>query len=565
MKYVVVTGGVLSGLGKGLFISSLGTLLKSRGFSVVPIKIDPYVNLDAGTMNPIEHGEVFVLDDGSEVDMDLGNYERFLDLKLTTKSNITTGKIYKHVIDKERRGDYLGKTVQPVPHVTDELQNWFKEVARDSDADIVLIEVGGTVGDIENLIFLESVRELALEEDVMFIHCAPVLVMGAVGEQKTKPAQQSVRTLREIGIIPDMIFCRSEEEILESIKEKIGKFCGVRKEFIISGPDVKNIYEIPLVLEKQGVADKVLKKFGLEFGTSDLDSWKEFAQKVSGVDKEITVAITGKYTYLKDAYASIIESLCHAGGNVGCKVNLRWVETTDLDEEGVFDLLKGVDGVLVPGGFGGRGAEGKINCVKFARTQNIPFLGLCYGFQLAVIEYARNVCGLKDASSTEFDSDTSEAVIDIMPEQKAIQGKGGTMRLGSYPAILKRDSVVYNLYGSERISERHRHRYEVNNNYRAVLENNGLIFSGVSPNNQLMEFLELTEHRFFVATQGHPEFLSRPLKSHPLFLGFVKACSSSEGVGTNLVNGFSVSSEASVSESSVSEVKVNSPRMEFGF
>ncbi len=565
MKYVVVTGGVLSGLGKGLFISSLGTLLKSRGFSVVPIKIDPYVNLDAGTMNPIEHGEVFVLDDGSEVDMDLGNYERFLDLKLTTKSNITTGKIYKHVIDKERRGDYLGKTVQPVPHVTDELQNWFKEVARDSDADIVLIEVGGTVGDIENLIFLESVRELALEEDVMFIHCAPVLVMGAVGEQKTKPAQQSVRTLREIGIIPDMIFCRSEEEILESIKEKIGKFCGVRKEFIISGPDVKNIYEIPLVLEKQGVADKVLKKFGLEFGTSDLDSWKEFAQKVSGVDKEITVAITGKYTYLKDAYASIIESLCHAGGNVGCKVNLRWVETTDLDEEGVFDLLKGVDGVLVPGGFGGRGAEGKINCVKFARTQNIPFLGLCYGFQLAVIEYARNVCGLKDASSTEFDSDTSEAVIDIMPEQKAIQGKGGTMRLGSYPAILKRDSAVYNLYGSERISERHRHRYEVNNNYRAVLENNGLIFSGVSPNNQLMEFLELTEHRFFVATQGHPEFLSRPLKSHPLFLGFVKACSSSEGVGTNLVNGFSVSSEASVSESSVSEVKVNSPRMEFGF
>ena len=565
MKYVVVTGGVLSGLGKGLFISSLGTLLKSRGFSVVPIKIDPYVNLDAGTMNPIEHGEVFVLDDGSEVDMDLGNYERFLDLKLTTKSNITTGKIYKHVIDKERRGDYLGKTVQPVPHVTDELQNWFKEVARDSDADIVLIEVGGTVGDIENLIFLESVRELALEEDVMFIHCAPVLVMGAVGEQKTKPAQQSVGTLREIGIIPDMIFCRSEEEILESIKEKIGKFCGVRKEFIISGPDVKNIYEIPLVLEKQGVADKVLKKFGLEFGTSDLDSWKEFAQKVSGVDKEITVAITGKYTYLKDAYASIIESLCHAGGNVGCKVNLRWVETTDLDEEGVFDLLKGVDGVLVPGGFGGRGAEGKINCVKFARTQNIPFLGLCYGFQLAVIEYARNVCGLKDASSTEFDSDTSEAVIDIMPEQKAIQGKGGTMRLGSYPAILKRDSVVYNLYGSERISERHRHRYEVNNNYRAVLENNGLIFSGVSPNNQLMEFLELTEHRFFVATQGHPEFLSRPLKSHPLFLGFVKACSSSEGVGTNLVNGSSVSSEASVSESSVSEVKVNSPRMEFGF
>ena len=571
MKYVVVTGGVLSGLGKGLFISSLGTLLKSRGFNVTPIKIDPYVNIDAGTMNPIEHGEVFVLDDGSEVDMDLGNYERFLDLKLTTKSNITTGKIYKHVIDKERRGDYLGKTVQPIPHVTNELQNWFKEVARESSADIVLIEIGGTIGDIENLIFLESVRELALEEDVMFVHCAPVLVMGAVGEQKTKPAQQSVRKLREIGIIPDMIFCRSEEDILESIKDKIGMFCGVKKEFVISGPDVKNIYEIPLILEKQGVGDKVLKKFNLEPRVSELDSWKEFVDRVSDVDREISVAITGKYTYLKDAYASIIESLCHAGGSVGCKVNLRWVETTNLSEGEVFELLKGVDGIIVPGGFGSRGVEGKISCVKFARENNVPFLGLCYGLQLAVIEYARNVCGLKNASSIEFDSDTSEAVIDIMHEQKAIQGKGGTMRLGSYPAILRRGSRVFDLYGNERISERHRHRYEVNNNYRAVLENNGLIFSGVSPNNQLMEFLELKDHKFFVATQAHPEFLSRPLKPHPLFLGFVRACSlpsdKSWGVGEvssdePAVKGFDRVDSAEVR---VDEVSPSIPRMRFGF
>jgi CTP synthase len=596
VKYVVVTGGVLSGLGKGLFISSLGTLLKSRGFNVTPIKIDPYVNIDAGTMNPIEHGEVFVLDDGSEVDMDLGNYERFLDLKLTTKSNITTGKIYKHVIDKERRGDYLGKTVQPIPHVTDELQNWFKEVARESSADIVLIEIGGTIGDIENLIFLESVRELALEEDVMFVHCAPVLVMGAVGEQKTKPAQQSVRKLREIGIIPDMIFCRSEEDILESIKDKIGMFCGVKKEFVISGPDVKNIYEIPLILEKQGVGDKVLKKLNLEPRVSELDSWKEFADRVSGVDREISVAITGKYTYLKDAYASIIESLCHAGGSVGCKVNLRWVETTNLSEGEVFELLKGVDGIIVPGGFGSRGVEGKISCVKFARENNVPFLGLCYGLQLAVIEYARNVCNLTDASSTEFDEDAVEAVIDIMPEQKIVQGKGGTMRLGSYPAILRRGSRVFDLYGNERISERHRHRYEVNNNYRAVLENNGLVFSGVSPNNQLMEFLELPNHKFFVATQAHPEFLSRPLKPHPLFLGFVRACSlpsdkswgvsGFEMVNSEEVKGFdgvdseevsdsigSVNSEevgvdesgVGSSESEIEEVSPSIPRMRFGF
>jgi len=536
VKYVVVTGGVLSGLGKGLFISSLGTLLKSRGFNVIPIKIDPYVNVDAGTMNPTEHGEVFVLDDGSEVDMDLGNYERFLDLTLTTKSNITTGKIFKHVIDKERRGDYLGKTVQPIPHVTDELQNWFKEVAHDSNADIVLIEIGGTVGDIENLIFLESVRELALEEEVIFIHCALVPVMGGVGEQKTKPVQQSVHRLREIGIIPNLIFCRSEEYLLDSIKEKIAKFCGVRKEFVISGPDVKNIYEIPLILDKQGVADKVLKIFGYESVEKNLYSWNEFVSVLNNPEKEVTIAITGKYTYLKDAYVSIIESLVHAGGKNSCKINLRWVETTNLCEEEVFKLLEGVDGILVPGGFGSRGVEGKIHCIKYARENDIPFLGLCYGFQLAVIEYARNVCNIQDASSTEFNGECLNPIIDIMKNQKQNLMKGGTMRLGSYPAILKSDSRIRNIYGVDNISERHRHRYEVNNNYRAVLENNGLIFSGVSPDNNLMEFLELPNHRFFIATQAHPEFLSRPLKPHPLFLEFVKACIGEEVVSEVMIN-----------------------------
>ena len=544
VKYIVVTGGVLSGLGKGLFISSLGTLLKSRGYNVVPIKIDPYVNVDAGTMNPTEHGEVFVLDDGSEVDMDLGNYERFLDLKLTTKSNITTGKIFKHVIDKERRGDYLGKTVQPIPHVTGELQSWFKEVARESNADIVLIEIGGTIGDIENLIFLEAVRELSLEETVMFIHCTLVPVIGSVGEQKTKPAQQSVRMLREIGIMPDMIFCRSEEEILDAIKAKIGMFCGVKKEFVISGPNLKNIYEIPLVLERQDVANKVLTYLNLDPKEQDMLSWKEFVKSTSNPEKEISVAITGKYTYLKDSYASIIESLFHAGGKFKCKINLRWIDTTNLDDDEISKVLSGVNGILVPGGFGGRGAEGKIKCIKYARKNNIPFLGLCYGFQLAVIEFARDICNLEDASSTEFSEHCKNPIIDIMPEQKNVHGKGGTMRLGSYPAILRRDSKVYSLYASEKVFERHRHRYEVNNNYRAILENNGLIFSGVSPNNQLMEFLELKDHPFFIATQAHPEFLSRPLKPHPLFLGFVKAC---------------------LEKNSLPQVKLSPPRSELGF
>lgn len=532
VKFVVVTGGVLSGLGKGLFMSSLGNILQSRGYKVAPIKVDPYVNVDAGTMNPMEHGEVFVMDDGSEVDMDLGNYERFMDLKMTSDSNITTGKIYKLVIEKERRGEYLGKTVQPIPHVTGELQNWYRRVGKEAGADIVLIEVGGTVGDIENQIFLESVRELALEEDVVFVHCTLVPVINVVGEQKTKPSQQSVTMLRKFGIAPDFLYCRSAEPLMENIKKKLSGFCGVKEEMIISGPDLKNIYEIPIVLGKQGVGEKILNKFNLDEKKRDMKDWKEIVEKMNNPEKKIRIAMTGKYMYLHDSYVSIREALKHAAGNLGCGLDIKWVETTDIEEgkEKTEDLLKDVDGVLVPGGFGSRGAEGKIECIRYARENNIPFLGLCFGFQLAVSEYARSICNLDDANSTEVDPETKHPVIDILPEQKKIKDKGATMRLGAYPALLREGSLVRKLYGKEEVSERHRHRFEVNPDFIEKLEKKGLVFSGVSPSRKLMEFLEIPEHKFFVATQAHPEFTSSLLKPNPVFTGFVKACCSQKGL-----------------------------------
>ncbi len=526
VRYVVVTGGVLSGLGKGIFVSSLGTLLKSRGYRITPIKIDPYINIDAGTMNPIEHGEVFVLDDGSEVDMDLGNYERYLDINLTTRSNITTGKIFQKVIEKERRGDYLGKTVQLIPYVTNELQHWYKSLAQDTQADIVLIEVGGTVGDIENQIFLESLRDLSLENKVMFIHMALVPMMGVVGEQKTKPAQQSVRMLREAGIVPDMVVCRSDKPIIQPIREKISRFCGVRLENVISAPDVPITYELPLVLEEQSVAEKVLSTLSLEQRPHDFSEWKEFISNLRHSEKSITIAITGKYTYLKDSYASIIESLIHAGGNLSTKIKIRWIETTDL-EDSVIDeetVLAGVDGIIVPGGFGSRGTEGKIRCIKYAREKNIPFLGLCLGFQLAVVEYARNVCDLVNAHTTEIEPTCVNPVISLLQHQHEVTTKGGTMRLGSYPAILRTGSRVNSIYGKESIDERHRHRFEVNPLYRSSLEEKGIVFSGTSPDKNLMEFLEIPTHKFFIATQAHPEFTSRPLRPNPLFKSFVSAC-----------------------------------------
>lgn len=526
VKFVVVTGGVLSGLGKGLFMSSLGKLLQSKGYKVVPIKIDPYVNIDAGTMNPMEHGEVFVMDDGSEVDMDLGNYERFLGLKMTTDSNITTGKIFKAVIDKERRGDYLGKTVQLVPHVTGELQDWYKKVAKDSGAEIELIEIGGTVGDIENQIFLESARELSLEENVLFIHCTLVPQLKVVGEQKTKPTQQSIRMLREMGIVPDFIYCRSEKPLLENIQKKLSRFCGVEVDNILSGPDLNNIYEIPLVLEKQNVAEKVLDRFGLKEKTRDMKKWEKIIEKMNNPKGKIKIAMTGKYTYLHDSYVSIREALKHAAGNLGYGIEIKWIETTDIERGKlkVENALKDADGIVVPGGFGSRGTEGKIECVRYARENGIPFLGLCLGLQVAVVEYARNVCGLENANSTESDSETKHPVIDILPEQKKINEKGATMRLGAYPAVLKEGSLVRKLYGKAEISERHRHRYEVNPEYIDTMEKKGLVFSGVSPSRKLMEFLEIPGHKFFVATQAHPEFTSSLLNPNPVFLGFAKAC-----------------------------------------
>lgn len=526
-KYIVVTGGVLSGLGKGLFISSLGKLLQTKGYNITPIKIDPYLNVDAGTMNPIEHGEVYVLNDGAEVDMDLGNYERFLNKNLNRDSNITTGKIFDKVIKKERRGDYLGKTVQLIPHITDELKKSYKKVAEDSEADIILIEIGGTVGDIENQIFLESVRELSREKDVFFIHSALVPVMAGAGEQKTKPVQQSVRMLREIGIFPNMIFCRSKDELKEKIKEKISSFCGVDKDFVISGPDVKNIYQIPLNLEKQTTAEKILGKLDLYPKTNGLKEWKNYVSNIDNPKEKIKIAMTGKYMELRDSYTSIEESFMHCSGELGIDVEIKWIETTDIEQgkKNLVEELSDVQGILVPGGFGERGVEGKIQCIKYARENNIPFLGLCYGMQLAVVEFARNVSGLKDANTTEINSNTNNPVIAEMPEQKNIENLGGTMRLGSYPAILKENSKVASLYDKKEVSERHRHRYEVNNKYIENLENSGLIFSGKSPDGNLMEYIEIPNHKFFIGTQGHPEFTSRPLAPNPLFLGFVKACS----------------------------------------
>ncbi|MFH0956358.1 MAG: CTP synthase (glutamine hydrolyzing), partial [Candidatus Aenigmatarchaeota archaeon] len=463
-KFVVITGGVISGLGKGVFTASLGRLLQSKGLNVAPMKIDPYLNVDAGTMNPIEHGEVFVLDDGSEVDMDLGNYERFLSINLTGKSNVTTGKIYKKVIDRERNGDYLGKTVQLIPHITDELKAWFRDVADERNADIELIEVGGTVGDIENLIFLEALRQLSMEEDVIFIHCTLVPIMKVVGEQKTKPTQQSVQKLREIGIQPDFIFLRCEMPIEQKIAEKIALFTGVPEENIIRGHDLQNIYELPILLESQGVHDKIISAFGMgSLSDKDLTEWKAMLSRMKGAKKEITVAMTGKYTALHDSYVSIEQAIKHACGALGCSAKIKWIETTDIEKGKVkaTDALKDVDGIIVPGGFGYRGVEGKIDCIRVARERKMPFLGLCLGFQLASIEFARNVCGLAGANSTEMEEHPKHPVIDMLPSQRNVYKKGGTMRLGGQDVIIKKGTIAQKIYGgSLKTRERFRHRYE---------------------------------------------------------------------------------------------------------
>lgn len=535
-KYIVVTGSVMSGVGKGTFSGCLAALLSCHGLKVSPIKFDGYLNVDAGTLNPYRHGEVFVLNDGTECDLDLGSYERYLNRDLTKDNYLTAGKIFKMIIDKERAGKYLGRDVQFIPHVTGEIKNFLRQLAMKSDADIVLVEVGGTVGDIENSYFIEAMRELKYEEgreNVCFINVTYVIKPGSLGEPKSKPAQLGLRTLMSLGIQPDIVVCRSEGHISERIKEKISIFSNVPTNRVYNLYDFSNIYEIPLILRESGMDKTIFEILNIKPKKADtglsFEKWEGFVQKIKNSRKEITVAIVGKYTNVHDSYLSILKALEHAGPYNGVKVKVKWVEATDIEDGKikVEDALKNVDGVIVPGGFGKRGAEGKIAAIKYARENNIPYLGLCYGMQLAVVEFARNVCGLKEANTTEIDPNTKYPVIDIIPEQGEKLKKeeiGGTMRLGGYPAKLKKGSIVQKLYGQDVIVERHRHRYELRNDFRELLEKNGMIVSGVYEERNLAEFVEIPKHKFFIASQAHLEFTSRPLNPNPLFLGFVKAC-----------------------------------------
>ncbi len=526
MKYIVVTGGVLSGLGKGITTSSIGLLLKSCGYKVTAIKIDPYLNCDAGTMNPYQHGEVFVLDDGSEVDLDLGNYERFLDISLTTNHNITTGKVYKEVIEKERQGSYLGQTVQIIPHITNQILRGIINVAENSGVNITLIEMGGTVGDIESMPFLEASRQLHSEvghQDVVFVHTTLVPIMGVVGEQKTKPTQHSVKQLMGLGIQPDIIVCRGFEPLKKATRMKISLFCDVSPEAIVSAHDVKNVYQVPLLLHKQGLTQFLLKRLNLKSKGPELKTWENYVNKDKRKRGKVKIALVGKYTGLKDSYMSHIRALDHAGTEVGTNIKIVWLEAGDIEKRRVNKKLEKANGILIPGGFGQRGSEGKIHAVRVAREKGIPFLGICFGFQLAAIEFARNVLNLKGANSSELNPKTRFPVVDLLPEQLDVSDMGGTMRLGAQPIVIQKGSFAHQLYKSLKISERHRHRYEINPNYLEKIENAGLRFSGRSPDKIRMEIAELKGHPYFLASQFHPEFKSRPNRPTPLFLGFVKA------------------------------------------
>ena len=530
MKYVVVSGGVLSGLGKGVTASSIGVLLKSAGLQVTSIKIDPYLNSDAGTMSPFEHGEVFVLDDGGEVDLDLGNYERFLDINLQSENNLTTGKIYAKVIEAERRGDYLGKTVQVIPHITDAVQDWIEDVSKKSDGDkppdACVIELGGTVGDIESAPFIEALRQFQFRvgrENICFVHVSLVPVMGPVGEQKTKPTQHTVKELMGLGITPDVLVCRSSKPLNEETREKLSAFCHVRPEAVFSTHDVPNIYHVPLMLEEQGfcnILDIDCDKTGL------LDEWRAMAHRLDELTEEVNIAMVGKYTDLSDAYLSVIKSLQHAALAVERKLNIDWIEASDLEDSNnneAWDLLRHANGILVPGGFGDRGIEGKILAAQYARENNLPYFGLCLGMQIAVIDFARNVLGLEKANSEEFDSDTPDPVIHIMDDQKSIEDKGATMRLGACPCALKKGTSAYTAYEKEEVSERHRHRFEFNNAYREKMEDAGLVIAGTNPERNLVEIVEVENHPWYVGVQFHPEFQSKPNKAHPLFASFIEA------------------------------------------
>ena len=519
-----MTGGVLSGLGKGIALASIGKILSSS-YKIVPIKCDGYLNADPGTMNPLEHGEVFVLDDGAEVDMDFGHYERFLGISCKSEWNLTMGKIFQMIREKERKGDYLGKTVQMIPHVSNFIRDYFINIGEVTTADIVLIEVGGTVGDMENELYIDAVKNLARkvgEENVLFAHLTYVPIPFGVNEQKSKPTQQSISLLRQRGIEPKLIIARCSEMLTESIKGKIAADANLNEEDIITGIDVDNVYKIPIVFEKQGMSQLIARKLNI-LVKSELGEWRDLIMRRENAQKEINIAIAGKYTGLEDSYASIIESLHHCEANLGVRIRLKWIDTSN--EQDLFDSLKKIHGVIVPGGFGSRGVEGKISVVNYCRKNKIPFLGICYGLQMAVIEFARNVCMLQRANTTEVDEKSIYPVIDFMEEQKEVQNKGGTMRLGAHAALIKENSLVNSLYGSSKISERHRHRYEVNPKFHEILEQNGLLISGASPDGKLVEFIEISKesHPYFIGTQAHPELKSRLEKPAPLFLGLVKA------------------------------------------
>jgi CTP synthase len=523
-KFIFITGGVVSSLGKGVSAASIGALLESRGLTITFQKLDPYINVDPGTMNPFQHGEVFVTEDGAETDMDLGHYERYTNVKLSRLNNVTTGQIYDSVISKERRGEYLGKTVQVIPHITDEIKENILKVSK--GVDVVIVEIGGTVGDIESLPFLEAIRQFKSDikkENVIYIHLTLVPFIKAAGEQKTKPTQHSVRELREIGIQPDILLCRTEHPLSKELKAKIALFCNVDIDAVITAQDVNCIYEIPIAFHREKLDNKIVELLNIWTREPDLSQWYGIVNKMNNSKNSVNIAIVGKYVGLKESYKSLTESLIHGGIANECRVGLKYIEAEDVLNNNLDELFSNVDGILVPGGFGERGIEGKISAIGYARDNKIPFFGICLGMQLAVVEFARNVCKLSNAHSREFDSNTEHPVIDLMPDQKDIINKGGTMRLGGYPCVLKKKTLAYNSYKVDKIIERHRHRYEFNNKYRNIFRRKGVVLSGLSPDGNLVEIIEIKNHPWFLGTQFHPEFKSKPMNSHPLFKSFIKA------------------------------------------
>lgn len=525
-KYIFITGGVVSGIGKGIIATSIGRLMKSRGLKVFMQKFDPYINVDPGTISPYQHGEVFVTKDGAETDLDLGHYERFIDEELTQNANITTGRVYLNVITKERKGDYLGATVQVIPHITDEIKSKVYSAAEESGADVVITEIGGTVGDIESLPFLEAVRQVHAEhekEDVVFIHTTLIPKIPASGELKTKPTQHSYKELMSLGIKPNIFVTRCEEPLTHEMKKKIAMFCDVREQAIIESTNVDNIYELPLIFHKQGLDDYIIHKFNLACGEADLSGWQTMVNHFASLKQSVTIALVGKYVQLHDAYLSVSEALRHAGLANDRLIDIRWIDSETLNPAELDKVFLGVDGILVPGGFGGRGIEGKIAAARYAREHNIPYFGICLGMQIAMIEFARNVCGMTFADSTEWSPETPYPVIHLMPYQNKIKELGGTLRLGNWPCVIQAQTHAACVYPEQEIQERHRHRYEFNNDYRKVMEEHGVVFSGLSPDQYLVEIAEIKDHPWYVGCQFHPEFKSRPNRPHPLFYGFIKA------------------------------------------